>query len=198
MTSIRKNKATFRNRWSNVSKTNLLDALVSKNSPFGETEEGYVDFRGVCIDQSLHKITISEIDFSFCRVEGGGQFVSHVSNCLFDGGDIDTFLGIHFINCSFSRANIAEDAMTGKFESCVFDGANFHKRLASGVHFRECSFIRTDIRKANFYDCIFERCKLLNCKLGHGSLGGSSFIDCTIEGLDFSTTVMERVKGLDQ
>lgn len=182
-------------RWTEVSGFNIRDSLTTLTSPFGKTADGYLDLRGVTINDSLHKLRFARVDFSYCMLDLG-QFVSEVTDCRFFHSTLLSFLGLRFDNCSFAKAKMTESSMQGEYHSCCFDEANLMKRTASKVHFVACSFNNSDLRKGEFYDCSFERCVFRDCKLGQGSFGGSVFTDCIIEGLDFSTTVMERVKGL--
>lgn len=195
MILINSNIKQLRERWKHIVNVDLRKCLPDGKSPFGRTDTEYADFRGVLIDISLHKLNFSNIDFSYCELNPG-QFVSAATNCLFLGSSLKFHIGNNFKYCSFDKANLSESDMQGRFQSCTFVDTNLRRRIASQVRFVSCSFIRADLRRTCFYDCTFDQCQFIDCVLGSGSFGGSSFLNCVVDRLDFSTTVMDRVKGL--
>jgi uncharacterized protein YjbI with pentapeptide repeats len=189
-------KRELRERWGSVPKFNIRESLLSSTSPFGNTHDGYLDLRGVTINDSLHKLAFSHVDFSCCLLDLG-QFVSDVTDCIFNNADLKSFMGVRFSNCSFFKAKMVESWMRGEYSSCCFDEVDLSKRSVNKVLFFDCSFQCSRLCKTEFFFCTFDQCILRDCKLGNGSFAGSVFNDCVVEGLDLSTTFMERVKGLD-
>ena len=184
-------------RWEENRVSDLRRALREDgcNSPFGQTDEGLCDFRGVVINESLHQLTITSVDFSEARMDSG-QFAATVKRCRFTKCKFESNVGNEFIECDFGAANLANCVFRGKFVECDFSAANLTNVRGSHVRFEDCNFDGANLRKASFYDSTFVRCKITNCKFGSGSLAGSKFEDCEIEA-DFTKTVMQRVVGIE-
>jgi uncharacterized protein YjbI with pentapeptide repeats len=173
----------------------LRKALQGGESPFGQTVNGLKDFRGVSINQSLHRIAFSRVDLSYSEMDEG-QLASEVEDCVFDGCRFESNLGKRFLNCSFAGSRLANSILRGTFRSCSFDDANLNSVRCSQAIFEGCSFVSTALRRASFFDCTFDRCDFKDCKLGSGSFAGSRFKDCVFSGVSFSRTIVERVSGL--
>ncbi|MCJ8169590.1 pentapeptide repeat-containing protein [Atopomonas sediminilitoris] len=186
-------------RWDARLQAGSLRALLSGascQSPFGLTNDSLCDFRGVRIEESLHKISISSVDFSDALMVAG-QFAAEVSDCWFKACRLEGNLGNQFVNCDFTQANLSNSILRGRFVNCVFSLANMTNVRGTGLFFERCVFEKTNLRKASFYDSRFVECRIVECKFGSGSLAGSRFEKCMIEGADFSKTVMQRVTGID-
>jgi len=192
---MRREIETLLDRWREIAPVDFRAVLPSKNSPFGLTLEGLADFRGAALETSLHKLVLKELDLSYTKMRRG-QFVSQVENCLFDGCVYDCTVSRSFLECSFVGANLNGSNLQGMFCKCDFSGAKLTQTLSSETVFERCVFRNTNLKGGNLYRSRFLACVFDNCKLGGGSLAMSAFTDCTISGCDFSTTVMERVKGL--
>ena len=185
-------------RWQSQPIPNLRKWLLEKNSesPFGITEDELHDFRGILIQGSLHQIEIEKIDFSEASMKVA-QFAATVRGCCFVKCNFDGSMGNKFVDCNFQQAKVSDCGFYGRFFNCSFLKARLINVRGSELKFEECDFTGANLRKSSYYDSTFLRCKFVNCKLGMGSFAGSKFEDCEIEGVDFSKTVMNRVKGIE-
>jgi len=185
-------------RWRQNQVADLRQALQERecNSPFGVTDEGLCDFRGISISVSLHQVTIEGVDFSEACMESG-QFAAVVKRCRFRKCKFESNLGNEFIECDFRAGKLANCVFRGKFVNCDFSSANLINVRGRQVRFEDCIFDGATFRKASFYDSTFLRCRIMNCKFSSGSLAGSKFEDCKVEGADFGNTVMLRVAGIE-
>ena len=192
--------APIHERWNEHPCSQLRRLLLnapSCPSPFGLTDDGLCDFRGIRIEDSLHNLTIERVDFSNAEL-GHGQFMGTVQACKFVEFSCDGNLGERFSDCDFRKARLSNSVVYGQFVSCDFSNANLTGVRGRNIRFEDCSFEGANLRKASFYDSMFVRCKIRNSKFGSGSLAGSKFEDCEIEGADFSKTVMQRVVGIEK
>lgn len=191
--------ALIHDRWAQQQRLDLRSLLSSGGcrSPFGLTDEGYCDFRGICIDESLHSLRIENVDLANAKV-GQGQLMAFCRQCRFVDFACDGNLGERFEDCTFQRARLSNSVFYGRFVNCDFSGANLTGVRGRHIQFERCTFHKTNLRKASFYDSVFRNCTFANCTMRSGSLVGSSFEDCEINGFDLAKTVTERVKGLAQ
>lgn len=189
---------TLVDRWEDMQVSDLRRMLQANecNSPFGTTNEGLCDFRGVSISASLHQMTIEDVDFSEACMDEG-QFAAIVKACRFTKCKFESNLGNEFVGCNFLEGSLANCVFRGKFVNCDFSLANLTNVRGSHVKFEDCVFDKTNFRKTSFYDSTFVRCKIMDCKFGSGSLAGSKFQDCEVVGADFSKTAMQRVVGIE-
>jgi uncharacterized protein YjbI with pentapeptide repeats len=186
----------LRERWAAAGKIDLRRALAQAESPFGLTSAGLLDYRGVRITDSLHRLSFSHVDMSFATMDFG-QLVAEVADCLFCACAFESNIGKKFTRCSFNDAKLVNSVILGTFDECTFVNTNLSKVRASQGRFSACVFEGANLRKASFFDCTFDGSRIKDCKLGSGSFAGSSFSDCVVEGADFSRTVMEKVTGID-
>lgn len=190
--------ASIHDRWNEhlrIDLRRLLSNTDSSPSPFGVTDEGLWDFRGICVNASLHSVTIVNVDFTDGML-GRGQLMGSFRNCKFVEFACDGTLGESFEECIFHKANLSKSVWYGKFTNCDFSNANLTGVRGGNVKFEGCTFENADMRKASFYDSKFNNCTLVNCSIRLGSLAGSRFDECKVIDFDVSKTIMERVKGL--
>lgn len=191
--------ALIHDRWNEQDRLDLRRLLSNSDgckSPFGVTDEGLCDFRGVCVNESLHSITVENVDFTNGHL-GSGQFMGLFRRCKFVEFASDGNLGENFEDCVFHKARLNNSVFYGKFINCDFSRANLTGVRGRHIKFEGCTFEDVNLRKASFYDSHFVSCKLANCTIRSGSLAGSKFDDCKVNNFDLSKTVMERVKGLE-
>jgi len=59
-------------------------------SPFGQTDAGLEDFRGIVLTEELQYLTVQNLDLSYAIFEPtGGLIYSTFTNCRFDGVKLD-------------------------------------------------------------------------------------------------------------
>jgi uncharacterized protein YjbI with pentapeptide repeats len=189
--------AGIRARWSELNAFDLRSALVSGQSPFGVTDKGLQDFRGIAISQVLNKIQVERADFSY-SVRALGQLggAARFRDCIFDGSVYEGTIYGEFEGCSFKEARLSGSVLMGGFISCDLEAADLSRCRASQVKFEDCRFVIANLRKASFFDCVFVHCALDGCKWRSGSVAGSRFQECTFVGADFTKTVVQRAVGL--
>ena len=190
----------LRDRWKEHEPMDLRNLLLGSAgcpSPFGITEEGLCDFRGVRVDSSFHESTIEGVDFS-CGILGDGQFVGACHDCKFFEFECDGTIGREFLNCVFHNARLSNSVFYGKFINCDFFSANLSGVRGRHIRFERCNFENANLSKASFFDSDFIGCRLVNCTISSGSLVGTRFEDCEINGFDVSKAILTRVRGLKQ
>lgn len=138
-------------------------------SPFGVTEEGILDLRGLRIAEKaeLRRVAFSPADFGAASWKGAWLERCTFNNAKFDGAGFQKVaeLGNEFIDCCFLKSSFREAGLGYKgsrFVTCTFDGVDFSR----------ASFIRPE-----FDGCAFYHCKLDGC-----DLNGSSFEQCRFVG----------------
>ncbi len=186
-------------RWGEHKSLDLRQLLSTSGvcpSPFGLTDEGLCDFRGICVNTSLHAITIVSGDFTAGRL-GRGQFMGTFRLCRFVEFACDGNLGENFESCTFSKARLNNSVFYGTFVNCDFSNANLSGVRGGRIKFHGCTFENANMQKASFYDSNFSNCKIVNSTIRLGSLAGSRFDECEVNSFDLSKTVMERVRGLE-
>ena len=150
-------------------------------SPFGLTEEGLQDFRGIKLEYSHDKyyydyfeliITgMQNCDFSgskwlnFLLVSKEHKNPSTIENCVFNEAFFDKSLAgkMIFKNCSFDDCTIKDHTFYGILQSCSFKGI----RKKNTKLFFNCDLIK---------DCLFEG------KMRKINFWGSPLEDCVFKG----------------
>lgn len=187
-------------RWNENERLDLRRLFLESEScpsPFGFTEEGLCDFRGIRINVSLHAVLMENVDFTEAELVRG-QLMAPFRHCKFVEFSCDGNLGESFDGCVFRKARLSNSVFYGSFINCDFSNANLTAVRGRHIRFEGCVFENVNLRKASFYDSSFINCRLVNCTIRSGSLAGSRFDGCEINGFDLSNTVMNRVKGLEQ
>jgi len=81
------------------------------SSPFGKTDAGLEDFRGIVLTEAVQYLTIQNLDLSYAIFEPtGGLIYSTFTNC-----------GAHLMYC--------------KFEECLFEGTKMNNGSLAGSRF---------------------------------------------------------------
>ena len=171
-------------------------ASSDQESPFGRTEAGLMDFRGFAINESLHKLTLEQLDLSFCVLLGRGQFASTVRKCCFVGATMEGTHSKSFDLCDFSGADLRNSVMLGTFTNCQFTGANLSMVRSRQAIFTGCCFDKANLRSSAFYWCQFTDCSFIGTKFVSGSLAHSLFTNCRFDHPDFSRAVLDGTKGI--
>ncbi len=195
----RKEINVLKSRWKEKGLIVLKPFLLKNESPFNQTEQGLLDFRGIELRGAVNQVDVKNVDLSFSVStigQLGGQ--SNFNNCIFFKMKYEGSLSGRFSNSSFQEVNLSNSTITGSFLSCDFTNANFQKVRASEVVFDKCNFSKTKLKKASFYNCKFIECDFTNANFGGGSLGGSIFDSCNLAHIDLGDTILEGTKGLIQ
>ena len=163
--------------------------------PFGLTEEGLQDFRGIKLEFFHDKcyyhyfelpITgMQKCDFSdskwlnFLLVSKEHKNPSTIENCVFNEAFFDKSLASKMIfkNCSFDDCTIKDHTFYGILQSCSFKGI----RKKNTKLFFNCDLIKDclfegEMRKINFWgspleDCVFK----------------GTLYDCSFDGLEMGS-----------
>lgn len=188
----------LRERWSQCPPFNMRQRLAVPGgaSPFGKTDLGLEDYRGCVIDDSLHKIVLERIDFSYCTL-GKGQFASTVRRCLFVGAAVEGNIGAAFEDCDFADATLRNSILRGIYTRCILIRTDLSLVRSAQARFVDCVFDEASLKKASFFSCQFVRCSFLGSKFGSGSLAKSTFEECRFSEPNFSTVVLDGTRGLE-
>lgn len=172
-------KGMLKGRWTDALVESVLAELRAGATPepFGSTEDGMRDLRGLQIRGILRNLRMSNIDFGFCRSERGGQFLGcNLTRVNFSGSSLKTNIDGTFVSCVFDRSNLAGCLFRGQFRDCSFRRATMKGAAGESVRFRECSFNDADLRGAHLCACTFEQCTWRSTLFGDGSLYRSKFL----------------------
>lgn len=167
------------NRWledSNVKETlNKITRLFQHGgtlkkeySPFGLTESGLNDFRGLNFSrQIMKKVNVENADLSHCCYINSRIEKSIFKNVIFNKVDFtditdkgNLFENVKFSNCKFNLAGLGYDG--SQFINCIFEKVNFTRTI----------FVRNEFIKSQFIDCKFKGV----------DFNASSFENCSFKG----------------
>lgn len=165
-------------------------------SPYGQTEAGLKDYRGVTLTESIQYLTLQDIDFSYSRFEDSASLnTSTFTNCFLDGVRLDKRFVTHTFNhCSFRGAKLNGARMSKAFHDCDFTGCNLSKVIASDVSFIRCRFDGANFRSALLLYCRFEECSFDGALFQDGSIAGSRFAGEACLLPEWGNTVLDHVK----
>jgi len=166
---------------------NLYDAAKSlkmgpmPESPFGLTEMGMADYRGVTIAEPVRYLKVANVDLSDALFKEGASInESELEACRLDRIDMrSVFVRRSFSDCSFVKARLSGARLGGEFVRCDFTGANLSKSFATDCKFTGCNFAGATLSDVHFISCTFEDCDFSDVKLFTGSVAGSKFLGGT-------------------
>lgn len=166
------------------------------SSPFGLTDAGQEDFRGVALNEVIQYLDVHHIDLSFARFkDGAGLNSSRFEHCRFDGMKLGgSFVTRQFNYCSFRKTNLKNARIGERFEDCDFTEANMSQAIARDAAFIRCNFSDVNFRGAHLIYCLFEECSFEGAIFHNGSLSGSRFVSETNALPVWADTIMEYVK----
>lgn len=166
------------------------------SSPFGKTDAGLDDFRGIVLTEAVQYLTVQNLDLSYAIFEPtGGLIYSTFTNCRFDGVKLDgRFITKIFKHCSFQKAILKNAAFGERFEDCDFTGSNVSYTKGTDVSFIRCQFSDANFRGAHLMYCKFEECLFEGAKMNNGSLAGSRFLGEEQHLPDWGTMITDHVK----
>ncbi|WP_020617315.1 pentapeptide repeat-containing protein [Paenibacillus daejeonensis] len=148
------------------------------SSPFGKTEDGYADFRGVALTEAMEYLTLERVDLSYAQfLDAATLRSSTLSHCLLQGIKLSNrFVTRQFDHCSFRQSNLSQARLGERFVDCDFTSSNLSKTVARDVSFVRCRFNDAKLRGAMLMHCVFEDCSFEGSVLGGGSFYGSRFV----------------------
>jgi uncharacterized protein YjbI with pentapeptide repeats len=153
----------------------------------------YVDLRGLQVTHFIKGVTLSNIDFSFGRRSGAGQFgLCDIRTCLFIAGEFGANLSQTLVSCDFTEAKLQRATFFGEFRDCNFSRANLSNTIGS-LKFINCSFRDANLKGAHLTTCVFDRCGFTGAKFGDGSFAFSTIIGVKQSEVDFKDTLLEDV-----
>lgn len=165
------------------------------DSPFGLTDRGLADFRGVVITNAVNGLNFVNTDLSLVSDSLAGQFDRcRFENCAFVQASFGTNLGSEFLDCQFHFASLKEATLRGKFERCDLSGSNLYRATGSEVSFLSCTFKGASFRRSEFYRCLFESCEFAEARFADGSLCWSRFVGCNLLDQDLGNTMLANVR----
>ena len=142
------------------------DAVVANRSPFGRTENGQHDLRGITFrNKTLKSLGLFDIDFSSADLDN-----LWIEDCVFDECRFDrailTQLGVRggrFNNCSFRKSDMRASFIGyhgTEINHCTFDGVrlartSFRNAIFTGIKFRGREWSNIEFCPSGFWDCAF-------------------------------------------
>ncbi|MBX2827091.1 MAG: pentapeptide repeat-containing protein [Flavobacteriaceae bacterium] len=149
-------------------KLRLSGSLKGDTSPFGETQEGYLDFRG---------IDLSDLRISHIKIEFADLSSSILRNVWLENSIIS--------NSKLDKTDLSEFSDHGnKFDKVTFTNTKFNKAIIGykGSNYLNCIFENSNFSKSGFIRTEFNNCLFLNCKLNGVDFNASSFEECSFSG----------------
>lgn len=164
-------------------------------SPFGTTEAGLVDLRGVRLTTPIRYQRAAGVDLSDVTFADGASVTeSELEGCVLDRIDMrGVFVRRRFAGCSFVGAKLTGARLGGEFTDCDFSGATLSRSVASGVRFERCTFTGASLRAVMWTTrCVFDHCVFDGVASFTGSVAGSVFIGSPLP--DLSGCIVDHVQ----
>lgn len=158
-------------RWDTNQKALVLASLkggLSPLSPFGKTEEGLVDLRGLQLEEPLllNELSADGLDLSFSRIP---KMLCVRSN---------------FVNCSLRKAKVLLLSNGSIFENVDFSHADISKSASgSATKFIDSSFKFSNLTGGGFKQGFFENCDFSNATLNMVEFGECDISDSVFDGV---------------
>jgi len=168
----------WRARWSGIEPDDAL-----RNSPFGTTEEGLLDFRGLTMRKpgpgffkTFNHAQFKGCDFTAASFAETNCYHCIFQDCVFDYTDLNNFgdYGCNFTNCRFHRGEWQVGAIG--FGSNTATRGEYQSRYIN-CHFENIKLNKTGIGDPQFIDCSF-----VFKKLSGIDFGCSGFVACRFIG----------------
>ncbi|MGE7083993.1 pentapeptide repeat-containing protein [Achromobacter xylosoxidans] len=162
----------------------LLDAAKSMKmdampeSPFGLTDEGFEDYRGITLAEAVRYLSIERVDLSDAVFKDGASInESEATRCKFERMDMrNVFVRRKFDSCSFVGAKLNGARLGGEFIGCDFSRSNLSRSFATDCKFVDCKFAGANLSGIHFISCVFEGCDFTGVKALSGSVARSRFV----------------------
>lgn len=142
------------------------NGLVVSESPFGETEEGLLDLRGLNFGQrvELLRVEFKPADLSKAQFREARIGLCTFTDSLWKAADLRGFVesGSKYCNCQFINCSI-RGAIVGhrgsQFALCKFLKCNFNRASFIRPQFDDCVFDSNNLSGCDFFGSSFERCE---------------------------------------
>ena len=162
----------------------LLDAAKSMRmgpmpeSPFGRTDEGFEDYRGITLAEAVRYLSIERVDLSDAVFKDGASInESEAKGCKFERIDMrNVFVRRKFDSCSFVGAKLNGARLGGEFSGCDFSRSNLSRSFATDCKFVDCKFAGANLSGIHFISCVFDECDFTGVKVMSGSVARSRFV----------------------
>lgn len=179
----------LKTRWETFNPTQLLTITqYFSNSPFGLTENGLHDFRGLnVIFENQHNISQA---FAVKNVDFSGSEWKNIRLWADNNGNAPVFENAKFTDAQFYDCTMKEV----QYLSCDFDNTSLKYVQFSDCIFKDCQFHlkKSKVTKLTFYNAkLIENCQFLG-ELCHISFNASNFKNCQFLG----TLYLCRFQGL--
>jgi uncharacterized protein YjbI with pentapeptide repeats len=194
-------------RWTSGQREAVLQSLrmgAQVESPFGLTESGMMDLRGLELFVSsesakssikheilsgqlqLNRVELENLDFSHAHMPHMRMQNVRINNCRFDG-------------VSLSDLRLwATDVDGSSFVGAKFDYASLRGALdGMGCAFTNTSFAGADLRRAFLSDATFFRCDFSDSKLSGIVISDAKFDGSTFAGLFYDVTFQNSGSDTD-
>ena len=196
----RESAQNLRSRWTPET-TRQVNLALSKRkelpSPFGQTTNGYLDYRGLAIEETVASAVLNRIDFSFATTRFGGMFnLTTAADCLFSRVHFASNIGNQFEDCDFAYAKMTGERFRGKYVRCSFQSANLSSAQGVEVSFQECDFSGANFRGSQFLRCCFEKNSWKDVKFGCGSIAKATFLETWPDEVAFGNHIVDKVTRL--
>lgn len=180
-----------------VEVASALKAGKNPQSPFGLTDSGLADLRGLLVKEPLilNGQTISGLDLSFASVSKLLCIQCEVTECTFDYAKMALLSNSTSIaNSSFREAGLLTSGSAGsaKFLNCDFRGSNLTGSTFKEGEFDGCDFSKAILGKIEFGVCrikkslfsgTLEKC-FFRGLLEECDLREATFLDCAFYGAE--------------
>jgi fluoroquinolone resistance protein len=162
----------------------LLDAAKSMRmgpmpeSPFGRTDEGFEDYRGITLAEAVRYLSIERVDLSDAVFKDGASInESEAKGCKFERIDMrNVFVRRKFDSCGFVGAKLNGARLGGEFIGCDFSRSNLSRSFATDCKFVDCKFAGANLSGIHFISCVFDGCDFTGVKVMSGSVARSRFV----------------------
>lgn len=147
-------------------------------SPFGRTDEGFEDYRGITLAEAVRYLSIERVDLSDAVFKDGASInESEAKGGKFERMDMrNVFVRRKFDSCSFVGAKLNGARLGGEFIGCDFSRSNLSKSFATNCKFVDCKFAGANLSGIYFISCVFDGCDFTGVKILSGSVARSRFV----------------------
>ncbi len=208
----------LRRRWTSSDAIEVLEDVflrgVTGRSPFGVTDAGHVDLRGIdltllfaqypriFLDLERACRDITNVDLSFSNVDdNSGQWalrwLFHFHESVLDGIKTPCGLCGEYDHCSL-KGMVLDDTYVA-LRDCDLSFLSMHRHWSSP---ERCILDYSDITRSIMTGQSFLECSFRNCNLNSVEMGLAKFVRCNFEGASFDNTfycntVFEQCSGLN-
>lgn len=193
----------FVGRWDESGTRALVDAFklgTRPVSPFGLTEQGREDFRGINVGSPVivKEASIEGVDLSFSKIKKLLLIDSHFSDSVIDGAEMmllnnsSSLSELSFVGSAMSMSGSVGAA---KFKDCDFTKSNLSNSIFKEGAFERCLFNRASLKGVDFglasikdsrFEGPIEEC-FFRGESARCDFSRSIFIDCAFYGVVFKS-----------